>query len=416
MWVATALFVVAYVMIGVLRYSIYRAEVDTGLFVQVLSSAFSGFHSTAEGGFNHLAVHFSPTLFLIAPLVIATHSTYALIAVQAIAIGLTAPAIFLIARKRMSGALAALCAICALVYPPLGGVTLSDFHEVALEPAFIAWLIWAIDANKHRVALVLALLALGIKEDVAPALVFGGLVSALWFRRRSDTSRARLMLVIAGCSAAVFVAYFAVLRPLLHAPRYATSGLYDYHRAFYPQLKLAYVENVFAPLLLLPLLSPALVLALPGLAEVLGAHAGYVLPLETHYAGAWLAYVLVAFAGGVAFFYRRAKLVAWIVVLGAFVACMYTTIWIDPAHRWFFLYRWPNAHDAAMNSLLASLPPDADVTAPLPAFAHLGFDPNARFLPGGKYLIVDTAQTSTNRDLRGYHIVRTSDGIKLYER
>jgi uncharacterized membrane protein len=230
-WTASVLYAVAYFVIGVWRFEIYRAELDMGLFTQVLSSAFSGFHSTAEGNVNHLAVHFSPILFLAAPLVIATHSVWTMIAWQAVACALVAPPIFFIARKRIGPLLAAGCAICALLYPPLAGVTFTDFHEAGMEPAAIAWLIWAIDAGKVRAAIALAIVALCIKEDVAPGLVFGGALAAAWFFRRHDAVRGRVSLSIAALALATFAFYFLVLRPALAGGvPYASFHFYDYYR------------------------------------------------------------------------------------------------------------------------------------------------------------------------------------------
>ena len=42
------------------RYAIFRNDVDLGIFTQVIAGLGRGFSSTAEGGVNHLLVHWSP--------------------------------------------------------------------------------------------------------------------------------------------------------------------------------------------------------------------------------------------------------------------------------------------------------------------------------------------------------------------
>src|SRR5215471_3442011 len=114
-----------------------------------------------EGG-SHYIYHFSPVLSLATPLLLLTHSPLALIAIQALAGALTAPAVFLLARRRMDERLSSIAALVALVYPPLVGVTFADFHENGLAPAAIAWLLWAVDARRFGLAAIFAGLALGI--------------------------------------------------------------------------------------------------------------------------------------------------------------------------------------------------------------------------------------------------------------
>src|SRR5271170_8017618 len=50
------------------RYAIFRDDVDLGIFTQVIASTGHGFSSIAEGGVNHLLVHWSPILVLTWPM------------------------------------------------------------------------------------------------------------------------------------------------------------------------------------------------------------------------------------------------------------------------------------------------------------------------------------------------------------
>jgi uncharacterized membrane protein len=431
--VATALYALCWFAMGVWRYEVFRASVDDGAFTQILVSAFSSF-SSANEPVNHFVVHFSPIFYLLAPGVIAAHSTLVLTAYQALAGALVAPPLFFIARKRMPEWPAAACAVVALLYPPLTGVTFSDFYESGLEPAAIAWLIWAIDAGALKRALIIGILALCIKEDVAPGIVFGGLTAGLWLARRGEGGRARIAFWLAGIAALVLIGYFGVLRPLLHAP----NSIWDLH--FYQggtratlgpldPLRLRFLWSILYPLAGLPLLTPAIVLAVPGLLEVMLSNDPITMSLETHYGGVWIGYMLVAFVFGAAKLRAIRPKLAVLALLCAAGASSYAVISLDPAARWYYLYRPPDAHDAAEQALIDSLPRDADVGGDEQIFAHLGFYPNASVGIDHRYVIVDTAQRDLSpvwqpkqRALEAsvragrYRVVRSADGVILYER
>ena len=110
------------------------------------------------------------------------------------------------------------------------------------------------------------------------------------------------------------------------------------------------------------------------------------------------------------------------------VSC-YVLISLDPNARWYALYHFPNAHDAALAEVLASLPSDADVSVPDRLYAHLGFDPNAGIDMGRRFVVVDRLENfvspdwqkneATLRDLvtQGrYRLLRSTDGVEVYER
>ncbi len=186
-WIGAAIYAVVMMLLGIDRYVTYHSGADLGEFVQTISTAFGQFGDTAEGG-SHYLHHFSPLLYLAAPPLLAFRSPVVLIALQAIAGALTAPAIYLIARKRTTETIAVLAGITALLYPPLVGVTFTDFHENGFAPAAIAWLIAAVDNRKWWPAAALVLVALGIKEDealvIAAVAAMYAVASAAARRRR----------------------------------------------------------------------------------------------------------------------------------------------------------------------------------------------------------------------------------------
>ncbi len=389
---ATALFVV-----GVLRYRVFRAQVDLGLFTQVVSSPFSGFSSTAEGGIDHLAVHFSPILFLCSPLVAVVRTPLVFVAITAIASALAIPAIYLLAARHVSRRVAALTAFAALTYPPLISMTVGDFHELAFATPTILWLAWALDARRFKLAAMLAVLALTIKEDVTIVLAVLSLALGTWAWRRSDAALARFCFLLAGAATLTFATYVGILRPALLGTIPVRVHYYDWsYRGPTPHgfadldspIRARYLAGVFLPLILVPLATPAFLLAVPGLVEVLASHEAITIDLSTHYVACWLPYLFIAFVFGVARIARRSTRLAYAVLGLSLAASLWIDIYASPANWWYQIYRLPNARDARLERTLEGLPRDASIGADLWIFAHLGFHPHATIDPTNASIVV----------------------------
>jgi uncharacterized membrane protein len=389
---AAALFVV-----GVLRYRIFRAQVDLGLFTQVVSSPFSGFSSTAEGGIDHLAVHFSPILFLCSPLVAIVRTPLVFVAVTAITSALAIPAIYLLAARHVSRRIAVLTAFAALTYPPLISMTVGDFHELAFATPTILWLAWALDARRFRLAAVLAIAALAIKEDVTIVLAVLSFAVGVWARRRSEAALARFCFLFAGAAMLTFAVYVGVVRPALLGAIPVHVHYYDWmYRGPTPHgfadldspIRARYLGGVLLPLLLVPLATPAFLLALPGLVEVLASHEAITIDLSTHYVACWLPYVFIAFVFGVARIARRSTRLTYAVLGLSLAASVWVDIYASPANWWYQIYRLPNARDAALDRTLDGLPREASIGADLWTFAHLGFHPRATIDPTNASIVV----------------------------
>jgi hypothetical protein len=100
--------------------------------------------------------------------------------------------------------------------------------------------------------------------------------------------------------------------------------------------------------------------------------------LGTHYAGAWIGYVLVAFAFAVGRMEAARARVALTVCIGL---CVLAFAVADPLHPGLNL-RAPQARDGDLDRFLKTLPADASVATQEEAYTHLAlFDPYARLLP-----------------------------------
>ena len=383
LWIGCAVYAAVFTALGTLKYDVHRNLVDFGIFAQTAGSAFGCFCNAVEG--SHWAFHFSPILYLAGVALLVVHSPITLIALQAIAGALVAPPIYGLVRRHGATVYGArLTALTIWLYPPLAGLVFGDFHENGFAPAAVAWTLFAFDAGAIAWCLVGAAVVLAIKEDQAGFLAIAGGLGAWRFR---GTSRGRAAALIAVASIAVCALFFALIQP--HA---ATSVLATWQpRRFYAWsssdiaalpwtlgARAGFVLLAFAPLCFLPFRSWWMLLAVAPLAEVLLSRQSTTYTLGSHYAGAWIGYVLVAFAFALTRFQTaRMQRILWI-CLGL---CVVEFAIADPLHPGLNVRR-PDVRDARLDEVIRSLPQGISVATQEEAYTHLALrDPYARLLP-----------------------------------
>lgn len=382
LWIGCLLYAVIFAALGALKYDVHRNLVDFGIFAQTIASAFRCFCNPIEG--SHWAFHFSPILYPMGLLVALARTPLTLIATQAIAGALVAPPIYALAlRIRGDRRIARLAATTVWLYPPLAGLIFGDFHENGFAPAAVAWTLYAFEAGSIPGTIVGAIVTLSIKEDQAVFLAIAGAIGAFAYR---GTTRGRVAAAIAVVSVLIFAGYFAFIQP-----RAANAEIgwqpwrfYAYDAAdasgFFATIlaRLGFLVLIFGPLLFLPLRSPAIVLAVAPLAEVLFSRMPTTYTVGTHYAGAWIGYVLFAFALAL----RKVSPARAAPALGGCIAlCLLVFAVADPLHPGLNLRRY-EARDTALDAFLRRLPRGAGVATQEEAYTHLAlYDPDARLLP-----------------------------------
>jgi uncharacterized membrane protein len=437
LWIGCLAYAALFTGLGALKYDVHRNLVDFGIFAQTAASALRCFCNPIEG--SHWAFHFSPILYIVGVAVAAFHSPLTLVALQAIAGAAVAPPIYALVR-RSSGdvGVARLGALTVWLYPPLAGLIFGDFHENGFAPAAVAWTLYAFDAGSIAGTLAGSAIVLAVKEDQAIFLAIAGALGARWFR---GTLRGRVAAGIAVTSALVCVTYFALIAPHAAANPATTwqpSRFYAWTggdaRGLLSGLpaRLGFLVLAFGPLLFTPLFSPAIALAVAPLAEVLLSRMPTTFTMGTHYAGAWIGYVLVAFAFGL----RRIPRERLRAVLGACIAlCVVEFLVADPLHPGLNLRR-VEKRDVALERFLHALPARAGIATQEEAYTHLALsDPNARLLPETSMVTPSACFVLLDRDFsdsarlqeyggafarlvneRRYALLSHSGGIFLYRR
>jgi len=185
---------------------------DTGLFCQALWNTLHGrlMNTTFEGGgadgLSHLAVHFSPTLFLLTPLYALWPDGRVLMITQAVALGAAAWPCFKLLAEDFPGRPAALSRSSAFMVT--GALLLSaglfcpageEFHEMTLAPVAFLWAAYYWERGRMGRFAVWAVLLLGVKETFAPIVA---LFAVLALARRQGWRRAILPLALGAVSLA----------------------------------------------------------------------------------------------------------------------------------------------------------------------------------------------------------------------
>jgi uncharacterized membrane protein len=432
-WLLALAYAALFALLGAIRYHAHRNLVDFGIFAQTMASAFGSFSNPIEG--SHWAFHFSPILYIAGAIVAVWHSPYALIVLQSIGCALTIPPIYALVAGRTGKTVARWTAVVVALYPALAGLAFVDFHENAFAPAAVAWMLWAFDSGRLALAVIFALLAIGIKEDQA---IFVGITAAVGAWRFRGTTPGRVALGIAVVAFISVFVFFRVIQPHHVAnPQWSPERFYAWTaadvRALFPLgllQRLGFLLLILAPLAFLPLRSRFMWLAVPPLAEVLLSRMSTTFTLGTHYAGAWIGYVLVAFAFAVRKLVpERALRWLW----AATALCVLELLVANPLHPGLNL-RAPQPRDATLDAVLASLPRNVSIATQEEAYTHLALDdPNARLLPENPSVGEDACYVLIDRDFpdsprlqeygaalqelvseREYTLEKKDGGVELY--
>ncbi len=416
------------------RYDIFRYGVDLGIFTQVISSPLSGFASTVEASRNHLLAHWSPIIILAWP-ALRLFGPVGLQYFQAVLVAATLFPLWALARRRLSPLTATLAILVCSIYPILWANALGDFHEMAFVPFLSALLVYAIDRSSCWLAVAAAAVLICTKED--QFLIVGWIaVLTLVMERRRPAMRAFALCALL-LIAVVALFYFKVFHDLWNpGVPYFSLHFFDWsHVADGAPIwslaleRLRYAFMILAPLAFVALYSRYALFLLPAAAEIFASHEPVTLALGAHYSALLTGFVLAAFIDGAGNLERRFGSLSRIALVIAAIGSVVIGVFASPLEYWYYWYRRPNAHDAALSRELRDLPADADVGAEDEIFAHLGLDPYASIdLKGQKWFVFDRRHYSQHwHDVdaplaerllkaRVYRVLRERDGIVILQR
>jgi uncharacterized membrane protein len=297
-WILGAMMLLYILIVGsvsiVRQYNFQTQAYDMGVFTQTMWNTIEGriMENSLEMIPNHLGVHMSPLLFLLVPFYAVVSSPYTLLVLQVLALAFGSIPLYLLARHMLAREdWALLITASYLLYAPLHGVNLFDFHEIAFFIPLMLGAAYFYETNRLGWGALFLILAAATKENAAIAVAFFGLfylsksqsLPAIKIRGAVITGSFTLYAILALW---VFMPYFGggflfdnrydvfgssvgeIIKTIITDPALTFSLIFTAQ-------KFLYIFFLFLPLLFFPLFSPrALILLIPGLAQNLLATYG----------------------------------------------------------------------------------------------------------------------------------------------
>jgi uncharacterized membrane protein len=377
-----AIYIIGFSVFTTERYTRYNATGwDLGIFTQLTWNAAHGkfLHNTIAEQNNMLGVHAPYITILLVPFMWLWADPRMMVIVQTFILGLGAwPIARLAARTHRPWWMPVFFAALWLLYPPLEWINRWDFHEIAPMATFFAFAFEAADRRAWRQTDIWLLLSLLCKEEVGLNVAAFAVYMAWRYQRQR---RACALWVVVGTL--WFIGHAFLIFPALregnnsmpiHAVRYEwlldgdPHQIWDHITGSVMRLKLTYVLQLFAPLALISLASPiVLIPALPTFAlSVLSSHEQQG-SIYLHHNAPIIPAMLVATIFGLEWISRRFKYGMTGGVLA--LSCATLVLWgiynpifgsSDKSH----VYGWESgAHREALNEVRAMIPDDACVVA-----------------------------------------------------
>lgn len=186
-WIGAFVYAVLLSAESIVDHYEFRTGVDTAVSDQLLwllSEGRDPFSTVITR--TLLAGHFQPALVLLTPLYWLGLGIPSIFTAQSIALALTGPALFALARQRgASPALAAIPALLWLVCPWVASVNLFEFRPDPFAPVLLVLsVLFALQRRDVLLALSV-ILALSLKEDLSLTYLVLGLLLVYYGRRRT---------------------------------------------------------------------------------------------------------------------------------------------------------------------------------------------------------------------------------------
>lgn len=429
---ATAAYALGFAFITLTRHWTLKTHaLDLGYYVQLVWSMAVGRGPRVSLPEMHAwGDHLSPIMWAFVPAFWVAPGAPTLLVAQAVILALGAPAVYLLARRRLGDeGLAALFALLYLANPSLQGINVRDFHAAALAVPLLLWAFVAAEAGRALLFAGALALVLATREDAALAVIGVGLWLALGRRQ---------WLAGAATAAGAFAVLWADVRwiipafrgePYPHLARFEAFGrslpeilggmlLHPLRVLTYVATpdRLVYLLAMLLPLGLLPLLAPAeLAGALPALVQNLLSRDPVLFHHRTPYQSFVLPFLLLAAVAAMArLSARRSAALARAALLLAVVASLVLS---SRMLNQFAVYRWwPDASERAAHRVLARVPPAAIVSAQDPYVPHLSLRPLVFVFPVGiekaDHLVLNTASYPW-RDLPGVTMGREGQDVLI---
>ncbi|MEI8176944.1 MAG: DUF2079 domain-containing protein, partial [Candidatus Omnitrophota bacterium] len=380
-WLMIGAYVLVFTIVSLIKYDAFMYnDFDLAVHAQTLYNIVHGSIESSILGVPFLGNHLNFILFLIAPLYAIWKSPVVLLVLQALALGISAYPVYLIAKEHLPRAFSLLILCAYLLYPALGYLNLYEFHPTVFATLFLAAAMYCILREKFMYYLIFLLFAFLCQENI-PLVVFFLGVYLLVIKK---TPRWWVTTIIV--SAACFWLGAYQLIPHFGKGMIKFIGIYGYLGSSLSEVaknimlhpiqvsgillkkgNIIYVTQIFGPLAFLPLLSPVSLLAcVPTLLQHMLSLRMTEQTIYYHYTAELIPFIFCAAIMGMKRALRFPSLAGKErSVLGAlFAVIVVSNLILGPAKNvGDILTRPKNELHFAKEAFLAKIPRDAEVAA-----------------------------------------------------
>ena len=177
-FIITTIYIIYFSYISILKHHYFQSTAyDLLIFEQVLKNFATGLdsYSSVHQSFQLTQIHFSPGLYLFAPVYKLFPHTETLLIIQSFFLGLAGLILYFLAKSFYINDFNSLVILFLyLINPALHGVNLFDFHEIAFFPFFIFLSLLFLQKKNLLFFFLSYILAISFKEDLALFGVFFG--------------------------------------------------------------------------------------------------------------------------------------------------------------------------------------------------------------------------------------------------
>lgn len=400
--------------------ALWSATIDLGIFKEALWHTLHGrVMYSPTVGYSFFGEHFTPIMFLLAPLYALWPTSACLLTVQSVAVSLSAWPLYRLARELgLSRALATALPAAMIFSPPMQTALHYDFHMDLLAVPCLSWLVLALHRRQWLWSYVALVLLVSVKEDMfIPASA--AILSRVFTGDRADARR----LIPAGLAATAycFLAMFVIIRafgPPPGAPVYMGGtntghGGYKFLRNFrhlsgwggpmrmllgqpvrfalyaLTDSRLTTLLSLLMPLGFLSLRAGRRLILMAPLGIILLSDNPEIVQLRYHYSAIQHPGVFFAAAFGAAAWVRASERPARAMqaITGMVIAGAVVLLGMHPASVWARTHATdrhvPTAHTAAVDRLAARIPPTATVSATTFVGPRLSNRPWSNVFPHG---------------------------------
>lgn len=165
------LYIAFFSWISALKYNSFSYDdFDLAVHAQTLYNILHGSIQSSILGIPFLGNHLNFVLFLIVPMYAVFKSALTLLLLQAVALGLSAYPIYLVAKEELPRPLSLAVLFSYLLYPSIGYVNTYEFHPTVFATFFLSLALYMIYKNRFIPFLISIILALTCQENI-PILV-----------------------------------------------------------------------------------------------------------------------------------------------------------------------------------------------------------------------------------------------------